>query len=631
MSMRLVILLLSLALGSAADEVPKVTVDPYPLAGADGFPHLSLVLENPQPRFAGRLRVVGDGDEILYEQALEVGKGTFRFHLYPTLAGLYPGSELALKLLPLEGEVLIRERELPVLMGLGSPDWQVLSVGAEHTLSDQHLARFQMNEVARTLALGPSGRERLEGGFRYPELHGTYPEELTRSSLEEARRLEETAPVEALQLLWELNWRAALDQQEEVDQLALSLLARVPLPEEPYVPIVTEGKVARMRAETLPDRWYGYATVGTIVWDVSAPARLESAQRRALEEWVRQGGNLIFWQNPEVALRHLPIQATLPPHPETGWQQVPWGFGMLTLATLSEAEWLELERKELLVLLGAPPDASPGEYVSPSFRYSFEHYLDELIGFVRFDMGAMWRLGLLFVLTVSVLDWCWLRWLRKWHWSWVSWPLLILLGCGMSYLAFYQRATLPQEARLSISDLLPGEEMVRRMEVVGLRHRSLEPIELVLGERELLQAGVDLDAYERPFVCQTSGETRKVSLQQEVGLLSQLVRRPVLGQEKLRTRTFPATRLDGTTVELTCRAPAGWEEVTPLVCWPGIDWSDRTEDRLTASTVLASVSYPDLPTLRPDPSWDKQVLVLLIREGGEAQMEVVRQLVDVPP
>lgn len=51
--------------------------------------------------------------------------------------------------------------------------------------------------------------------------------------------------------------------------------------------------VARMPADQLPDRWWGLEAVDVVVWDQPAPEQLSIAQRDALVNWVRNGGQLI--------------------------------------------------------------------------------------------------------------------------------------------------------------------------------------------------------------------------------------------------------------------------------------------------------------------------------------------------
>jgi hypothetical protein len=52
--------------------------------------------------------------------------------------------------------------------------------------------------------------------------------------------------------------------------------------------------VARMPAADLPDRWWGLEAVDVLVWDQPDPAALSLAQRDALMEWVRNGGQLVL-------------------------------------------------------------------------------------------------------------------------------------------------------------------------------------------------------------------------------------------------------------------------------------------------------------------------------------------------
>jgi hypothetical protein len=51
--------------------------------------------------------------------------------------------------------------------------------------------------------------------------------------------------------------------------------------------------VAHLAPADLPDRWWGLEAVDVIVWDCPDPAALSIAQRDALAEWVRNGGQLV--------------------------------------------------------------------------------------------------------------------------------------------------------------------------------------------------------------------------------------------------------------------------------------------------------------------------------------------------
>jgi hypothetical protein len=71
--------------------------------------------------------------------------------------------------------------------------------------------------------------------------------------------------------------------------------------------------IAHMPAANLPDRWWGLEAVDVVVWDQPDPAALSLAQRDALVEWVRCGGQLVVGVGPTwSALRRSELASILP-------------------------------------------------------------------------------------------------------------------------------------------------------------------------------------------------------------------------------------------------------------------------------------------------------------------------------
>lgn len=62
---------------------------------------------------------------------------------------------------------------------------------------------------------------------------------------------------------------------------------------EGYRPYYRNVVVTRQPAEWLPDRWWGLDAVDVLVWDAPDPRVLSLAQRQALRQWVRRGGQLV--------------------------------------------------------------------------------------------------------------------------------------------------------------------------------------------------------------------------------------------------------------------------------------------------------------------------------------------------
>jgi len=83
--------------------------------------------------------------------------------------------------------------------------------------------------------------------------------------------------------------------------------------------------VARMPAGELPDRWWGLEAVNVIVWDKPDPALLSLAQRDALIEWVRNGGQLVIGVGPKwAALRSSDLAPILPLEGDGATIEVRW-------------------------------------------------------------------------------------------------------------------------------------------------------------------------------------------------------------------------------------------------------------------------------------------------------------------
>ncbi len=71
--------------------------------------------------------------------------------------------------------------------------------------------------------------------------------------------------------------------------------------------------VATMAAADLPDRWWGLEAVDIVIWDRPDPAVLSLAQRDALIEWVRNGGQLVIGIGPQwPTLRRSELAPILP-------------------------------------------------------------------------------------------------------------------------------------------------------------------------------------------------------------------------------------------------------------------------------------------------------------------------------
>jgi len=98
--------------------------------------------------------------------------------------------------------------------------------------------------------------------------------------------------------------------------------------------------VATMAATDLPDRWWGLEAVDVIVWDQPDPAALSLAQRDALLEWVRNGGQLVLGIGANwAALRKSDLAPLLPLQGEgeiVEARKLDVFFSQVTLETIRE-------------------------------------------------------------------------------------------------------------------------------------------------------------------------------------------------------------------------------------------------------------------------------------------------------
>jgi len=98
--------------------------------------------------------------------------------------------------------------------------------------------------------------------------------------------------------------------------------------------------VACIEPDKIPERWQGLEAVDCIVWDDADPDAINNAQRRALAEWTRQGGQLVL-----ATARHA---AALQQSDVFG-PMLPVKVGSLTTlkeAALLRRAWVELPDEE---------------------------------------------------------------------------------------------------------------------------------------------------------------------------------------------------------------------------------------------------------------------------------------------
>jgi hypothetical protein len=123
--------------------------------------------------------------------------------------------------------------------------------------------------------------------------------------------------------------------------------------------------VARMPATDLPDRWWGLEAVNVLVWDQPDPAILSLAQRDALVEWVRNGGQLVLGVGSKwPALRKSELTPLLPLQgegPTVEVQKLEVFFDRMTLPA-----WKTREFRNPIAVTTAQPAADAcrtlGEY-----------------------------------------------------------------------------------------------------------------------------------------------------------------------------------------------------------------------------------------------------------------------------
>ena len=125
----------------------------------------------------------------------------------------------------------------------------------------------------------------------------------------------------------------------EVSEGQMGTIARLADPQQNVRPLRSIN-VAHIAPGDVPDRWQGLEAVDCVIWDQADPDAINTAQRRALAEWTRQGGLLV----PATARYAPALQKS-----DVFGPMLPVHVGSLT--TLTEARrfrirWLGLPEEE---------------------------------------------------------------------------------------------------------------------------------------------------------------------------------------------------------------------------------------------------------------------------------------------
>ncbi|HLA83504.1 MAG TPA: hypothetical protein VJL29_01815, partial [Thermoguttaceae bacterium] len=213
-----------------------------------------------------------------------------------------------------------------------------------------------------------------------------------------------------------------------------------------------------VRLDTLaqmPDRWYGYEGVDTVVvalnhLDEKQQALADDDSRlAALDHWIQMGGRLLVLIDAKAVSTFDPKNAWAAFFPK-GWKtalrtlgttdaRAARGFGLVTVAAVdpSRAPWNQSADRgaEVARLLGWPK-ASEETSAAPTLMThlgfsdisgQLRSALDRFDGVSLVPFGVVVGVMLFYILLVGLGDWWVLSRLKRLGWTWVTFPLVIVV------------------------------------------------------------------------------------------------------------------------------------------------------------------------------------------------------------
>lgn len=389
------------------------------------FP-VCVAINNPRSSFKGQIEAwVGARDEAeIFRQPVSLGKGKFRFFLYPRVSARNTDDELFVRIVDDKGHP---EPEYPVQIRSAPCEWSVLAMlAAGRRLNMQDLTSIRIH----------------------------------------------AAPARS--------------------------------------------------AELLPDCWFGYRMFDAVFWDGLSNETLDATQRKALADWIHGGGRLILTAREGEATVSSPLPDLVPPL-RVSWKQ-PGGSPVMvapdfqgvvgpcfiertvglgrvillttdidTLATRSRADLLQLfspqsTGKPFPLPLPRTANAYPTTYFPRNayddpFR-SYWHALNSpfpilarMAGFRSLNFTPILITMIVYILTISVVEYLALKSLRRLPWTWLTFPLLIAGFSLYSFMAFY-RGSLGALTRQDLVYEDIGKDASRRVTALScIRNNSNRPIE----------------------------------------------------------------------------------------------------------------------------------------------------------
>lgn len=294
----------------------------------------------------------------------------------------------------------------------------------------------------------------------YPQVESSDPELTLYVRLLDARgRTADEYPVKLRRSKASLSLASVINRNYSVNDKTLAEL-------KPSVAIIR-------RTEQLPDEWHGYMMFHAIFWDGGIDAPLSPEQRKALADWIRAGGCLVLHartgdttvKSPVPELIHdLHITqagtvfsaAEMPSGSAGRFARKHVGLGNITFLRCDAAElpkWkpadlAELAGRNLRELGDSGQEAlNPNDLEYRARREQFEELalsrdrfsqqLALMSGYTALNFKPILITMLIYILTVSVIDYFVLRRMRKLPWTWLTFPLLIAGFSVFSYFAFY--------------------------------------------------------------------------------------------------------------------------------------------------------------------------------------------------
>jgi len=396
-----------------------------------------VVLKNYSKKFEGTIEAwTGSRKETsVAARKISIGKGTFRFFLYPPVCDAYnPRLQVAVK----DSKGKLCASQSISLQADGGQWWTAAVMG-----ENRRFTREQLPGVRAVVA--PMRRVELlpDRWHGYKAFDVLFWDGNVRDELEPAQR---QALAEWVQMGGRLVLMAAAGDQDLVSPL-------------PRVVPSLELETVEARPPTFvagdPRRWV----------DLGRKARTIFTARK-------------FATDNDML-----------------WVEKPHGMGMVVFLRIPFAELASLRREETVALLGRP-GTDTGVRGFQRGDAVLKGWLARSAGYTEMSFMPVLVTILVYILMVSVVDYVVLRKTRRLPWTWATFPCLIGVFSTFSFFAFYQGKLGDHERHeLLVHDI--GEDgLGRALTMSCVRAVSTKPIEFDVESSHLVMTlGEANDAY----------------------------------------------------------------------------------------------------------------------------------------